>query len=373
MQGIPPILSLIMEDLNITHGQAGLLMSMFSLPGIFLVIPLSFIYLKIGIKRIGLFSILLALAGSLLIAFAGNFPLILLGRALIGIGAVALPVVGVQTITQWFAGNRLGLAMGIYATIMPISMIIILTTFGSIAVRWGWKSTVFITIIISMLALIAFALFFREPPKDIKIRKERQGINFSLLFQMGWPIWLLAICWGLISFNISSVFTFTPDFVYQNGIDLRIAGSITSIPLFCSLFISPLFGFLLDRIQFKVIFLLVGAIAGSILVFLLPLNVNQVVLFMVLIGIITAPFPVTVFILAPRLVKPNMVPMSFALVAAFSYIGGFIGPSFTGFIRDLTGTYLYSYWLISLLFIVMAIFSARLFALSITGTKRLNL
>jgi predicted MFS family arabinose efflux permease len=38
-QSIPPVLTLIREELNITYAQAGLLMSLFALPGIFIAIP----------------------------------------------------------------------------------------------------------------------------------------------------------------------------------------------------------------------------------------------------------------------------------------------------------------------------------------------
>ncbi len=95
-QAFPPILSLIMRDLGISHAEAGLAVAIFSLPGVLLVIPLSFYSGRIGMKRLGIISMALLAAGSIVVATANSLALILVGRVISGIGAVALPFVGLE-------------------------------------------------------------------------------------------------------------------------------------------------------------------------------------------------------------------------------------------------------------------------------------
>ena len=63
-QSIPPILNLIISDLNINYAQAGLLMSLFALPGIFIAIPSGMISDRFGMKKVGVASLILMIVGT---------------------------------------------------------------------------------------------------------------------------------------------------------------------------------------------------------------------------------------------------------------------------------------------------------------------
>ncbi|HJX03984.1 MAG TPA: MFS transporter, partial [Dehalococcoidia bacterium] len=84
---LTPVLSLVIDDLHISHAQSGLLVAIFSLPSILFIIPISYFVSRIGLKRLGIISISLMLAGSLLMLMAKSFPGFLAGRVIIGIGA----------------------------------------------------------------------------------------------------------------------------------------------------------------------------------------------------------------------------------------------------------------------------------------------
>jgi predicted MFS family arabinose efflux permease len=348
---IPPVISILVRDLGISYAEAGLLMTIFCLPGIFLIIPLSFLSNRFKLRDMGLLSMAVILAGSLMLVATDNYVVMLLGRLVGGLGWSLQPVVGLQAVTKWFMGKRLGLAMGIFNTFVFIALITALNTFGAVGEALGWKAVVWITIGAMAVTLVVFALFFKEPESH----GEKVPIAASDVLKLGWPVWLIGISWGLFSFGIASMFTFLTDLFYEKGFTLGIAGSMTSIIIICTAILSPFTGYILDRIKHKQIFVVVGAAVSSIFVFLLPLHVNFAVAILIAIGITTAPF-VTVFMTtAPSLVQPQHIGLAFGLITTINTVGSFVGPYIFGSIRDATQSYEAGYKVVAVLFVLIAV------------------
>jgi len=358
LQSIPPILSLIVEDLHISHAEVGLFSAIANLPGIFLVIPLSMYYRRIGIKRIGLISAALIITGSTIIFLAGNFVLLLIGRVIAGIGASSLAIVGLQSIALWFYGARIGLAMGIYSSLMPLAGVICYITFGAAGLAWGWRSTMIINIVVSLVSLIVYAAFFRLPSST---KLEQQGaIHPGELGKMGWPIWVLAAAWGLVNLGLFAVGAFLPDFIYQSGFDLRIAGLISSIMMFAAFALNPAAGLLMDKIKRRELFGMCIAIVCTVSLIFLPLDINYILVTVSALGIFACPFATVTFTMAPGLVKTELSSLAFGLVTTTSYAGMFIGPYLTGAVLDVTGKYTYGFWATAIVFFLVGIMMAAL-------------
>ena len=68
MQSITPVMSLIIEQLRISHHQGGMLMSLFALPGIVVSLPSGMLADRYGMKRVGTISLLLTIAGTFMVA-----------------------------------------------------------------------------------------------------------------------------------------------------------------------------------------------------------------------------------------------------------------------------------------------------------------
>ena len=145
LQSLPPILPLIIKELELTHAQAGLLMSLFALPAIFLAILAGMFLDRFGAYKTGSISISLVILGASILAFSDTFLFAGLGRILSGIGAVTLAVVSAQLISQWFRGREIGAAMGIYNTGMPAGTIVSFMAFGKLGEAFGWRTPVFLS------------------------------------------------------------------------------------------------------------------------------------------------------------------------------------------------------------------------------------
>ena len=73
LQSLAPVLTLIIRDLKISHTQAGLLMSLFTLPAVFLAILIGLLSDRWGSFKVGLTSFSLLIAGTLLFGLSRTF------------------------------------------------------------------------------------------------------------------------------------------------------------------------------------------------------------------------------------------------------------------------------------------------------------
>jgi CP family cyanate transporter-like MFS transporter len=112
MQSVPPILSLIMAEFQLTYAQGGLLMSLFALPGIAISIPAGMLTDRYGQKTIGITCFALMIVGTAIFASGNSLPVLILGRVVAGAGALTILVLAPQLLAQWFAGREMGTAMG---------------------------------------------------------------------------------------------------------------------------------------------------------------------------------------------------------------------------------------------------------------------
>ena len=139
MQCLPPILTLLIEELKLTHAEAGSLMSLFSLPAILLAILAGTLADRWGAFKTGVIALIFVIIGTLIFAMSGAFLYAGLGRVVAGVGAVTISIVAAQVLSLWFKGREIGTAMGIYNTAMPVGTIISFTTFGRLGQGLGLR------------------------------------------------------------------------------------------------------------------------------------------------------------------------------------------------------------------------------------------
>ena len=122
-------------------------------------------------------------------------------------------------------------------------------------------------------------------------------------------------------------------------------------PLWGSLILSPIIGILIDRIGSKWLFVTIGCAGSAVLVYLIPWFTGQVAILPLLLGIFVAILVPAVFSLPAELLPERVMGFGFGIITTMAGIGMALGPYLVGFLRDITGTYLWS-------FAAMAIFSA---------------
>ncbi len=341
LQFLPPILPTIIANLQLSHAQAGLLMSLFTLPSIFLAVLAGLLSDRWGTYKVGLFSFFLVITGTLIFALSRTFLLAGLGRTIAGAGAVTLTIVAAKILSQWFKGREVGSAMGLYNTAMPVGSIICFSTFGKLAASAGWRTPVFITAAVSLLGLVAFLLLFKDAPdlpqKEDLNKQEGKNIFSNVLYIAG-LVWMAALCWLLFNAAVISFSTFAPDFFISKGKTIGHAGFLTSLLMWGSLILSPVIGRLIDKFNSNGIFIGAGgAILAISLVF-----VSKTTSFlppMAVMAVAVAFVPTPVFSYLSKNLPSKDLGLGFGILGMVSGMGMFFGPYLSGMIRDKTGSY----------------------------------
>jgi predicted MFS family arabinose efflux permease len=358
-QSIPPILPMIISELQLTYAQSGLLMSLFALPGLFISLPGGFLSDRYPMRPLSAGCFLLMVGGILLVGLGKDLRVLWLGRVMAGIGGLTLSVLLPKLLSQWFRTKELGLAMGIFNTGVPLGSVICFGLFGKMGTLWGWRIPILLTGIYSLITAILFLSFYQLPLSQT-LQNEKQGGLYQSLKEMGYPIWWVGVCWLWFNAAFVSFATFAPNFFLQKGYTIEQSGFLTGIPLLGSLFLSPLVGYLVDRSGHQEWLIGIGGIALSALV--LSFNFSSSFLVLVsLMGFFSATIPAPIYSLPPKLSKPDHLGLGFGVISTCSSIGLSIAPYLIGKAKDLTGSYGFSFVLISLFFLltVISIFFVR--------------
>jgi MFS family permease len=355
MQTISPVLTEIVSEFSLSYAQGGLLMSFFALPAILISIPAGMLADRYNQKIILITSLILVIAGSILFFNSANFYMLLLGRVIIGFGSAALFVLGPQIIAQWFTGKELGLAIGIFNTSVPLSVIIAMNLFSAISDKAGWRTIVYPSF--GFPLLIVFILFFFFTRAPIRAQQYESGSRSILqdIRQAGLSIILVAIAWLCINLIMASLMTFTPDYLKMNGLSIVSAGFVTSIIMWPSLLLSPVIGFIIDKIGRKHMIIIASSLIACVLIALIPYVTTWIIWLTLFIGIALALIPTPLFALASEATEPQKQGMAFGIMGTCQNIGAVLGPYIIGLMRDATGAYQSSYLTISGFMLLIAV------------------
>jgi MFS family permease len=353
-QSIPPILPFILSELHLTYAQSGLLMSLFALPGIFVSIWGGFLADRYGMRSLATGCFLLMIGGTLLVGLGTNLQTLGPGRIVAGVGAFTLSVFLPKLLSQWFKEKELGLAMGIFNTGVPLGSVVCFGLFGKMGSVWGWRVPILLIGIYLLFTFILFSILYRLPLSE-KMGENKSLSIYKSLKEIGYPIWLVGFSWLWFNAAFVSFATFAPNFFIQKGYTIEQSGFLIGIPLLGSLLFSAPIGYLVDRLKHQEWFIGVGAVGLAISILLFNFS-SSFLLLVLSMGIFSAMIPAPIYSLPPEMLKIENVGLGFGIISSCSSIGLFVAPYLVGKTQDLTGSYSWSFILISLFSFLIMIF-----------------
>jgi predicted MFS family arabinose efflux permease len=344
-QSVPPVLSLIVSEFGISHAQGGLLMSLFALPGILLSIPVGLFSDRVGIKKVGLVSLVVMTLGTIAFGASTSFPAAAVGRLVSGMGALTLSIVLPPLLSRWFIRGGVGSAMGIFNTGMPLGIIVSFSLLGILGISLGWRIPILATAAFSALAFIVFLAMYRDPDMT---RVEDNMSEKPSASKVGWPVWLVGMAWAWFNAAIISFLTFSQDFLVSRGYAAASASFLSSIVMIGSLVLSPLVGYLANRTGREEVFIIVGGLGLAFTISMIMKTDSSPVIMLAIVGISAALVPPPIFSLPARLVNQHNLGLAFGVVTTCLNVGVLAGPYLVGLAKDLTGSYAASLFLMAI-------------------------
>lgn len=335
-QSIPPISTLLVEELGFNFIQIGLLIGLFMFPGVFIALPGGLLGQRFGDKVVVLSGLGLQAAGALLFANAAAFPMAFAGRLLGGVGVVLLNVQLTKIVNDRFAGREISTSMGILMTAWPFGIAIAFSTLGYVGVAWGWQTAIYLTAGYSALSLALVALLYHDlpmaTPKAAGTRPPLWAISHRELAL----IVFAGLVWGLPNAGFIVLIGFMPTLLVSGGMELAKAGFLVSLISWITIGSIPLGGWLTDQTGRVNVFIIVGALLNALFIVLLPLGAS-VFACVLLLGLTIGGWPGAIMTLPNQVLSPQGRSTGFGVYYMVYYgIMAALAPV-AGWLRDFTG------------------------------------
>ncbi len=249
---IPPLASWLFPAF---HGALdavsfGTLMSAIGIIGVVLAFPAAFIARKVGLKNVILLSVACLGIGSALGGFAPSVEVLMASRFVEGVGIGLIGVAAPSCVTIWFPRKMRGVALGIWATWVPVGSVLSFNVVPALAIAGGWQLPFFAIAGVCAVAFILFAAVFTMPQGASADMGIEGSLKESFAYLKNRRIWILGAVFFLFSFaTIGIMNTYYNTFLEtQLGMDAQRASFLSSLIMAISIVAAPLTGRISDKV-----------------------------------------------------------------------------------------------------------------------------
>lgn len=321
---------------------------------------------KIGIKWIMVLAALCILAGSAIAALSGtDYTMLVASRWVGGFGVGFVAVSATTAISMWFADDKRAFAMAIWATWVPVAMLIVFNIIAPMAMASDLHTTWWVIAIIGAIAFVLALVAYRMPSSDGQISTERTSLRTGLKFLANRQVIALMMCMFFYTFVCNCFTTYNVSFFTSElGMDSGFANLIASIASACGI-IAPLFGAISDKIRAnrKYLMIVAGAIAYVLACVLGFKDMGTVafVLYMVFMVLANAILVATIRPMMPMLIGRGGFTAVTIGLAAITFLE-FFGQIFTNFFGSAVDAFGWAQasWIVAVPIAVLMVISAFL-------------
>lgn len=167
---ISPVLPELRSAFAVSDAQVGLVITAYSLPGIFITPVIGLVADRIGRKRVLVPLLLLFGASGAAIAFTTDFAVVLILRALQGIGATALVMLAVTLIGDIYEGAQLNVLVGVNGSMIGIGAAFFPLVGGTLAeLAWHVPFLVYgVGVLVGVVAVVVVQEPARGDAMDVR-------------------------------------------------------------------------------------------------------------------------------------------------------------------------------------------------------------
>lgn len=339
---VAPIVPVLTESLGLTGtGQAGLLMSVFTISGIFLAIPSGVIIAKLGYYKTGLIALGAILIGSVVGALTMGYEVMLGSRIIEGIGLILLMTLGPAAVATSFDDRRRGSAMGLLMCFMAFGQIAMFNLAPRIAEAGPWETVWWFTAVYAIMFLVIWVFALRNldaslaqsapaPVKDGDAPQRQSIFSKDVFANVG--VWLIGFTLLIYLIAEQGAISFLPTYLTEvRGLDSATASSIVSIAPLVGIPVGIVTGMISDKMGSRKKPLGVLMLASAVTYALMPIwPTDLYIVLVVLFGIAVMGIVGLSFSAVAELVPPTRGDMGTAFLNTFQWVGIFLSGSLVG-------------------------------------------
>jgi CP family cyanate transporter-like MFS transporter len=342
-----PLLPLIIREFGLSHTQAALLTAIPTLLMGLLAVPVPWLTRRYGRDRVMVAALALLTAASLVRAFADSVTLLFATTIGIGAGIASAGVLVAGFVKASFP-KQVAIFMSLYATALALGSTLSAAATGTLAAwtgGWRWASGVW-----ALPGVVAVAAWLfvasRSPSRAAATPAGAAGQRYGMPFRHR-TAWLIALFFACNNFVFYASISWLAPMYVEAGWTTSHAGMLLATFTLAFMAANPVFGFL-SRDEDRRLPLALGAgtaLAGMLTIVLAP-NVSPYFAIAVLAFGTGGSFTLSMTLPLDNTRHPQETGAWNAFVLLVSYSLAAVGPLAVGHLRDATGNFRSSLWLL---------------------------
>jgi predicted MFS family arabinose efflux permease len=331
-QSVGAVAPLLTERLHIHGAELGILIGLFSLPGIVLALPGGLLGARFGDRRVVLVGFALMVGGSALIGAAEGFALAAVGRLLSATGAVLLNVLLTKIVADWFSGREIVWAMALLINAWPVGIGVALFVLPPVAAGYGVAASFHLAAAAALAGLAAIALLYRDPAGPAR----GDSIGLSVLSRRETVgVALAALPWTLYNVAYAVMLGFVPGFLVGAGLGVADAGLLLGLNTLLVIVSVQAGGALAQWVARPDVVVALGLVAGALALLALPQA--PILPTLVLMGLLGG-LPAASLVAAPvSVLRAESRSAGMGLFYTAYYTGMTLLPPVAGWLQDAAG------------------------------------
>jgi MFS family permease len=385
---IGPVAELLSRQLGWSDTQIGTLNAIYSFPNIFMVLIGGVLVDRFSARSVTLVTSIVCLLGAVLTALGSEFPVMVAGRLLFGLGAETMIVAITVAFAQWFVGRYFALLFALNLTAARFGSYLAdrSPTFASDLYAQGWQPPLWLAAAFGALAVAgALAYWFIDRQEaargTLAIAPPSDRIDWSNLLKFRAEYWFVV---GICVTFYSVIFPFRSTFAIKyfqeaHGLTLEAAGTLNGYVFLAAMFLTPAFGLLVDRIQRHGLLLTLGSLALPLSFLVLSSHGTEgLTVATILLGASYSLVPAVLWPAVARYCSAEQLGTAYGLMTALQQTGVFLANIAAGYVNDSSGasavnpagydTMLWFFGVLSLAAFVFAMLLLRRRSLEVNGS-----
>jgi MFS family permease len=273
-----------------------------------------------------------------------------LGFAIFGVGTEAIGITISKAVVRWFKGKEMALAMGMQMAIARLGTALAIGISIPLATKFSVTTPILFALVVMILGVISFISF---SILDIKLDKsegtaeqvvdpaDEFKVKDILLIIGNLGFWYIAILCVLFYSAVFPFLFYANDLmVNKYNVDPSLAGTITMLLPFGTIFLTPVFGGIYDKFGKGATIMIVGSLILILVhgILSIPfLNSWWIAAIMVIIlGIAFSLVPSAMWPSVPKIIPEKQLGTAYAVIFWIQNIGLMFVPLILGFVLSST-------------------------------------
>jgi sugar phosphate permease len=350
------VASELIDSFSISGASLGLLASAYFYPYAIMQVPVGVLSDSWGAKKTIILFSLIASFGAICFGFSPDFKIAIASRALVGFGLSAIFIGTMCILVQWFRPMELARVSGLLMAIGGAGWFLATTPLALLSQRFGWRASIISVGVVSLLIVLFIWLMVEDAPgkkgsgdmtgktdKPVAIKRNTiEDLKIILKNKSFWAIAIWFVMRGGALFGFFGLWA-GPYLIDVYKLSGSAAGNILSMVAFAIISMSPLIGYISDKMLMSRKKVLVGTSILNVLCWLvmlvffenLPITALYVLFFFM--GITISSVGTIAIVTAKELFPHEMAGTSMGATNLFPFVGAIIFQPFMGYVLDKGG------------------------------------